>query len=160
MKFPLGTSLGPYQVEKEDINQKLIQYAEVTISSAQIRALRATPITLVAAPGAGYFLQYLASTHLYDYGGTAYTIADPGDDMKIKYNNSAGTAVAGVIAADGFIDQVVDMVSTAVGIIALDTAANLDNAKLVIHNVGGAEYADGTGVLRIKVSYIVWPTGF
>jgi len=39
----------------------LVQVATVTLTNADIKALRATPKTLVAAPGTGKFLEFVIS---------------------------------------------------------------------------------------------------
>jgi len=52
-------------------------YTEVTITSAQILALGATPKTLLAAPGAGTYYDISRVILEYDYGTTPYVYAKP-----------------------------------------------------------------------------------
>ena len=54
----------------------LIRKATVTLSSADILALHTTPITLVAAPGAGKWLLVHRTVGVLTYGTTAYSVAD------------------------------------------------------------------------------------
>ncbi len=49
--------------------------ASVTVSSAEILDLLATPKTLIAAPGAGKFLALLHVSGFNDHGGTDYAFA-------------------------------------------------------------------------------------
>src|SRR5689334_6754948 len=59
------------------------RYAEVAISNAEIKALRASPKTLVAAPGAGKYLEFVSMTLFHDYGSNVLT--ESTDNMAVKY---------------------------------------------------------------------------
>src|SRR6185436_12070004 len=45
----------------------------VTISSAEIKALIATPKQIIAAPGAGFYIEPQSYRIEYHYGGVAYS---------------------------------------------------------------------------------------
>lgn len=136
----------------------ITRYAEVTISTAQVLAIRATPITLVAAPGAGRILTLKAALLILDYNSIAYT--ESADNMAIKYTNGSGAAVSQAIEMTGFIDQTADMVTNAQPKIdTIVTAAASANQALVLHNTGDGEYAAGNSPIRVKVSYQIHYTG-
>lgn len=136
-----------------------MQYAEVAISSAEIKALRATPKTLVAAPGAGKALVFRQLVLLLDATATAYT--ETADNMAVKYENGAGDAASQTIEATGFIDQTTDQLTVGLPVIdPIVAKAIAENKPLVLHNTGDGEYAVGTGVLRAKVWYSVITTGW
>jgi hypothetical protein len=59
--------------------------AEVSISSAEILNLNSTPKQLIAAPGAGKFIQLIAATAYYTHAGSAYANAN---DLQINHTNT------------------------------------------------------------------------
>lgn len=73
----------------------------VTLSAAQVIALNATPIQLVAAQ-AGYLIQVVAAEAVYTKGASAFTLSGS-TNLQIQYHTSA------VLIAEqpltGFIDQ-------------------------------------------------------
>lgn len=139
-------------------NAGLEGYAEVTISSAEILALRATPKTLVAAPGTGLFLEFLSAQLILDYNSVAYT--ESTDNMAVRYTNGSGVIVSQAIEATGFIDQTADTITNALPKVdAIVTVAGAANQALVLHNTGDGEYAAGNSTLTAKISYKVHATG-
>ena len=137
-----------------------VQYAEVALTNANMLALKATPITLVAAPGAGKMIEFISAQLFFDYVG-AYT--ETADNMAIKYNNGSGTAVSETIEATGFVDATADVaIKVAPAASAVITKANSENLALVLHNTGDGEYGGGnaSNAVRVKVAYRVHATGF
>lgn len=136
------------------------QFVEVSITNAEMLALRATPKTLVAAPGAGKVLEFISAILLFDYTG-AYT--ETTDNMAVRYNNTTGVIVSQAIEATGFVDATADTMTNALAKIdAIASAAGSANLALVLHNTGDGEYGGGNAanVIRVKVNYRVWSTGF
>jgi len=135
-----------------------VQYAEVSITAAEIKALRATPKTLVAAPGSGKVLEFLGTVLMLDAGSEV--LAEDADNLAIKYTNGSGNAASAAIECTGFIDQSSDTIINAIPASDVIMAAN---AALVLHNTGDAEFtgnASNDAVLRVKVAYRVHSTGF
>jgi len=57
----IGTAeLASNAVTSAKLDVATIQYAEVSIAAAAIATLRATPVSLVAAPGAGKVLEFVS----------------------------------------------------------------------------------------------------
>lgn len=133
-----------------------IEFAEVTVSSAEVLALNASPKTLVAAPGAGYLLEFLGAVIILDYNSVAYDGVASGEDLVIKYTNGSGAAVSTTLETTGFIDQTSDQIRTIKPLATDITPAA--NAALVLHMLTG-EIATGNSPLRLKVKYMVWATG-
>ena len=132
---------------------------EVALSSSDILNLRATPKTLVAAPGTAFVLEFISIVLLLDATATAYV--ETNDNLAVRYQNTTGALVSEAIEATGFIDQTADTMTT--GRPKLDqivAATGCANQPLVLHNTGDGEYTTGTGVIRAKVAYRVWPTGW
>lgn len=136
-----------------------IQYAEVALTADEIKALRATPKTLVAAPGAGKAIEFLSAVLLLDATATAF--AEDADNMAIKYTDGSGTSVSETIEATGFIDQTADtLIAVKPATSAAIAKSACENKALVLHNTGDGEYATGTGTMRAKVAYRVHATGW
>lgn len=137
----------------------LIQLKEVALTNAQMLALRATPITLVAAPAAGYVNQ-LIEGRLYMHGVAGYTETD--DNLAIRYKDGSGIVVAD-IEATGFVDQTAD-ISTSVQpkADAIATKAQCDAQPLVLHNSGDGEYGGGNAgnTMKVRLTYRVVPVGW
>lgn len=128
-----------------------ITIAEVAVSNSELKNLRATPKTLVAAPAAGKVLRFLGATLSKSTATNAIT--ESTDNMAIKYTNGSGAAVSETIEATGFIDQTTAQVIQAVPVKdALLTSA----AALVLHNTGDGEYGGNAAndcTLKVFVHY-------
>lgn len=139
-----------------------IQVVEVAITNAEIKALRATPKTLVAAPGAGKYLEFVSAQLFLDYGSNALT--ETADNLAIRYTDGSGAIVSQAIEATGFLDQTADTATNALPKIdAIVAKSGCENKALVLHNTGDGEYAGNAGadtVMRAKVAYRVWSTGW
>jgi len=135
-------------------------YEEVSLTNAEVLALRAAPKTLVAAPGAGKVLEFLSATLLFDRTG-AYT--ESADNLTIKYVDGSGAAASQAIETTGFVDAAADAITNALPKIdILGVKTLFENQALVLHNIGDGEFGGGNAanVLRVKVRYRIWPTGF
>lgn len=138
----------------------VIQYAEVSVTAAQLAALRATPITMVAAPGAGYMNQFLHAQLYLDYTAPGFT--ETADNVAFKYVDGSGTAVSETVECTGFIDQTADTATSArakLDVIAAKAAC--ENVAIVLHQTGDGEWGgSGGSALRVKVAYITHATGW
>jgi len=127
---------------------------DLAFTAAQVQALRATPQTLVAAPGSGYFLEFLSAWLMLDYAANAFT--EFADNLQVKYTNGSGPAASQAIECTGFIDQTADTYTNALPKVdTIVAAASLADKALVLHNTGDGEFG-GTGcnsVLRVRVRY-------
>lgn len=131
--------------------------SNVTVSSAELLALATTPKELVAAPGAGFMLQFFGAELILDYNSVAYT--ESGDNMGIKYTDAAGVQVSNTIESTGFIDQTADTVTNAIqGSDLIVAAASAENQALVLDNLG-SNFAAGNSPMYVNVTYKVVPTG-
>lgn len=139
------------------LNEELIQYRTVVIPHHEVLTLRATPKTLVLAPGAGKVLEFVSAVLELDYsGGVAYTETD--DNLAIKYTNGSGAAVSQAIEATAFISATATTLTTALPKIdAIVASVNAINKPLVLHNTGNGEYEGGAvgNGLRVRLAYRV-----
>lgn len=138
--------------------QSTIQFVDVTVTSAQLLALNATPKTIVAAPGANLALIFEGMV-AYKAAGTAYAGVAAGEDLSVKYTDASGAEVA-QCEVTGFLDQAtaqtryVRAQAAASGNSAITPVAN---AALVLHMLTG-EIITGNSDLKLRVYYRVVPT--
>ncbi|MBA7682055.1 hypothetical protein ES703_90401 [subsurface metagenome] len=136
-------------------DRSAIQYAEVEISPAEIKALYTTAKELVAAQGAGKVLEFISIMLAYEYGTVVYTIGSA-TNLEVKITDKTGAAVSTTQAVTGMIDQATDQLR------ALDkleaSVTPVDNAPLCLALAGGNPTA-GDGVIHAKVAYRVHATG-
>lgn len=127
-----------------------LQTATVTVSSAELLALNATPKTLVAAPGAGKALILVAAELWLDYGSAAYDGIAAGEDLTIKVSDAAGATLA-TVETTGFLDATADAFRY---VEPTTTAARtpVANAPLVLHLLTG-EITTGDSPLKLRVLY-------
>lgn len=125
----------------------------VTIATAAVRTLNATPVTVVPAPGAGKFIEVDSIRVMLDYGTAAYDgVAGSGEDLAFKYTNASGAKVVTDIAGSGFGDASADAQRLTRGI-AVTPALN---AAVVAHILSGEWYAAaGDSPLLVEVFYRV-----
>jgi hypothetical protein len=131
-------------------------YRDVTITTAQLLALNATPQAVVPAPGAGKYLEFCGAEIYMPYNSAAYNGIASGEDLSIKYTDGSGVEV-GQCETTGFLDQTssqrrfVRPTTAASGNTAIVPAAN---AALVICLLVG-EIATGDSPLKVRTFYRV-----
>lgn len=129
------------------------QSASVTLTSAQLLDLHNTPVTLVAAPGAGKWLDVHRVSLAMKYGTAAYVGASNGllrygtedklvwdyiDPLLYITTDSTGTYVVAYIPyMDGY-----DM-------------ADLENKALMLDNSANGALTAGDGTATVTVTYSV-----
>lgn len=132
-------------------------FVDVLLSSAQLKALNATPIQLVAAPGAGKALVFEGAVAVYTKGTTDYTIAS-NKDVAVKYTNGSGLAV-GQLETTGLLDtasgfRYVAPYRTASGSSDITPVAN----AALVANMTTGEITAGDGTVKLRVFYRTIPT--
>jgi hypothetical protein len=131
----------------------LVCVATVALSNADIKALRATPKTLVAAPGSGKVLEFVSAQLKLVAGSNV--LSESTANLAVKYTNGSGAAVSQTIEMTGFIDQSSNTVTCGQPKIdAIVAYASAANQALVLHNLGAGEFGgnaanDATMVVRI-----------
>lgn len=133
----------------------IVLQATVSITSAQIKTLHASPITLVAAQGAGTFIEFISGTVEFVCSGcTQYTA---GGNTGFAYGSSASNA-SNLITSGNF-----DAISTTVQLLFQQNGnsggavnwGDFRNTALTFSNVQATEYATGTGTLIVHCDYVV-----
>jgi hypothetical protein len=133
-----------------------------TITSAQLLALNATPITVLAAPGAG-LANVIDRVVVYKPAGTAYAAVAAGEDLVLKYTNASGAQVSSVIETTGFLDQATAQTRAATAPSSTGSTAGdhvvTANAAIVAHLLVG-EITTGDSPLYLEIFYQTIRTAF
>ncbi len=146
---------GAASVGSAELAANTIQYAEVSLTKAEILTLNTVGKTLVAAPGAGKVIEFISMLLIHDFGVAAYT---GGGTINVLHD---ATVVSNVIAAASAFGSAADSMAFCV---ALDTANGIILAanKALNLKCNTGDFTDpGTavGVGRVKVAYRVHDTG-
>lgn len=122
--------------------------APVTLSSADILDLHNTPVTVVAAPGAGKYLVFHRYDAHYTYGTVGY--ATLGNGVSLAYG-AAGTDIFAVAGASlsGSVSKVYRAYED-----ATHDAVDIINQPIVLVADAGA-MTDGDGTLTAHVWYSI-----
>jgi hypothetical protein len=126
--------------------------ADVAVTSANLLAMYTTPVDVVAAPGAGYALDFVGAVLICD-DATDYA---NGGVITINYG-SGGAAVSTNLAAT-FLTGNGDKVWNLQKLNAAGGYTMPVNTSLAITNAT-APFITGTGVCRLKITYDVITTG-
>lgn len=126
---------------------------KVTLASADLLALRATPMQLIAAPGAGKFIRLLQVDFHLNFLTAAYT------NTNANFNLYLGTTAGGFkLTAD--LDAIVVAAASAYllqsALSSLQSAdANILNKGIFAGNDGSAEFLAGAGSLDCYLRYAI-----
>lgn len=144
-----------------ELQEGVLQAVDVTITSAELLALFATPKQVVAAPGANKAIIFEGAV-LHKPAGTAYAGIGATEDLAFVYTNGAGLDV-GVVETTGFLDQATAQTrycKAQTGALAAGTVSDFvpaANAALMLCLLVG-EIITGTSDLLVRVYYRVVPT--
>lgn len=128
-----------------------MQQRTITLTSAQLLALGATPIQLVPAPGVGIYLTPIAVSSVLHFGTIAYAAGSAVNcyiGTKANGNSIPAATAAHVNSAANSIEQLTGAPVTGTP----DVQANIENAALNISS-SGAEFTTGDGTLTVTVYY-------
>lgn len=124
--------------------------ANVTLTSAQILALNATPISVLAAPGAG-FANVIYSVYATKAAGTAYAGIAAGEDIAFRYTDASGAIVA-TLEMTGFADS-----ASATQGVAQGTSNNVVANAAIVANMTTGEITTGTSDFKLTIYYRTFP---
>ena len=119
-----------------------VMEATVNLTSAQILALNTTPIEIVAAPGAGYYIEVVSGVVALDATATGYAA---NDDIDLVYSSAPTVKCA---TADGALAGTSDKNTSIIKI----AGAVIANNALQITDVDGNP-TTGTGTAKVTVAY-------
>ncbi len=136
--------------------------ASVTLTNSQIKALHATPIQIIAAPGSGKSIYVVGLTAKLVYGGTNVFTAAASQAIGLYYNNNTTAINVGTT----FITN--SMIVSSANKFTLKTsgASSSNQVAGVLDNVNVAAYQDGSATeitgnagndntINIQVAYYI-----
>jgi hypothetical protein len=119
---------------------------QASVSSAQLLALVATPISLVPAPAAGIALQFVSAALSYTFGTLAYVAG--ANLLVVKAN---GVAVSNTLPAAGLLDTPASSTGAITGLPYPQNVAP-EATALMLH-IEPADVTGGDGTLTVDVTY-------
>ncbi len=119
----------------------------VTLTNAQVLALGATPVTLVAAPGVGKYVDVIAISLVFDYTAAYSSV---GDVRCYWGSRGAGNACSATITASGFFDASADKAIRVAGV-PDNTNPPVTNLAVVLQKLTLAEMAGGNAANTVRV---------
>jgi hypothetical protein len=135
-----------------------VKTVKVTLTATEIVGNAAGDIghasgaTLVAAPGAGYAIEFISALFVYDFATAAYT--GGGDDVVVEYTGS--TNVTSAITSANLLGAAGDKILR-LGAIATEVAP-LVNTGLSLSGTAYTQPGTAAGVLRCYITYRVLTT--
>ena len=133
-----------------DVN--LPQTANVTILAAAVATLSATPVSLIAAPGAGLYIDVHRAHWMLKHNGVDYDAAGADEDLAMSYTDASGDLVVNSVDHLGFGNASADAHAVVFGIDCVPVA----NAAIVAHLLSGEWYgAAGDGDLHVQIDYTI-----
>lgn len=121
----------------------VISTVDVSLTAAQIKALLTTPITLVAAPGAGLSIQLLQVLASMTFNTVVYTNATA-DALEVRYTNGSGTLLASVSNS-----LLVSSASTSEYSNGSSPVTPVDNAAVVVRMAHNPTLGNSPIVIRV-----------
>lgn len=120
-----------------------VSYSDVTIeiSSAELKALLATPKTLIAAPGVGKVLEVFSIFAYMDAGSVSYDFADP---VQVIMGTSVWAEIPTASVMNSAVDAAAHFSKTSLAC-PINTAINFQGQ--------GQEATVGNGVMKINLRY-------
>jgi hypothetical protein len=118
-------------------------FKDVTLTAAQLDALAATAVELIAAPGAGKIIQFLGAQVFLDYGTATY--AGSSETITFKYENGSGATVGTITEA--FIESTADAYMWVNPI----SAVGLANKALIA--IASADLTTGDSTMKMRLYY-------
>jgi hypothetical protein len=137
--------------------------AVVQITSAQLLALNATPITVVAAPADSSYVHVVKYWQVWHGTGTAYTVSTTAKNLALKYTNASGAVAAAVIASTGLLDQATAQLRIANSLALNGTSATVVGditpvaGAAIVANLLSGEITGGNYAINILVVYDTIP---
>lgn len=131
-------------------NQQDVPF-NVLITNAQMLAIRATPVTILPAQGAGKIAVLLGGLIVFNHTDV-YT--ESADNLVIRYTDATGTAASVAIESTGFLTNAGDAAQIIYPVATppiLTEADELSNAPLLLHNTGDGELGGGDAANTVRV---------
>lgn len=151
----------PFQVRDQNGNPQDVTgiiSRTTDLTNANVLALMGTPITVVPAPGAGYYVAVLSVDVIFNYTA-AYT---GGANMALYYGSrAAGNRASSVITVSGLLVSVTADTIARVAGVPDNTDPPTSNLPVVLSLIGSPNFGggDAANTVRVVVNYRIVRTG-
>lgn len=136
------------------------QSVTVTLTADEIKALKVSPIQLVAAPGEGFAFFPLYGFWIFEAGDDPYVIGDAGNPVLALGTDT--TVYGGDVHADSTKMEGTEdyrAIFATNGMLGGDSlASDCDNKAMYLTVSGSEEFTEGNGTAKVIVSYILMNT--
>lgn len=143
-------AIGSNKVVNAMVDPTVVKWADTMVTTAQVLALNTTPISLLAAPGAGLVNVVRAVYATITYAGTAYVCDAAG--LTVRYTNGSGALAATL--PQTFCQAAADAVNSAGQ--SSTAITPVANAALVLF-AANANPTTGTSGIKVRVYYTQAP---
>ncbi len=147
------------KLDAMELGPTVVSQIDVTIPTAAVLTLNATPVQIVPAPGAGFCVIFEGAVLSMKYNSIAYNGVAAGEDLVFSYTNGAGVKVA-LVESTGFVDQTTNQMRYARPYGALITTDSsmipTAGAALMLSNLSG-EWATGNSDLKVRCFFRIVP---
>jgi hypothetical protein len=125
----------------------------ITLSAAQLLALEATPIQILAAPGSGLMYVIQSVSAQYRYLTTAFTL-NSATKLTLGFTSAPITYPVAQVTLTGFVDQTHSVITQAAFTNSNNASADVINAALYASN-DTANLSLGAGSVTLVISYSI-----
>lgn len=146
----VGVRIAPCAV----VNEEGLITLDVTLTTGQLLALFATPVSVIPAAGATKAAVIVDVDAFYDYNSAAYAGIGGTEDLVLRYTDASGSIMA-TIETTGFLDQTADQIRHVKGVGVTPVA----NAAVMAHMAVG-EITTGNSPVRLRIRYRLIDTAF
>lgn len=154
--FPGTATFRAGAIQEAAIENGLLRYADVQLTNAQWKAIRATPITLVPAPGANLAVLVDSVHFVVDAAAGAYT--ETADNLAVEY--SGGQDIMTIETTSTIFDGAAVGFKEFVPPVETTPTVQVANQAVQIFNNGDGEFGGGNAAntVSIRTRYHTVPT--
>jgi len=145
-------------INANKIKGQVPSVASFNIPTGDVATMNATPVTVLPAPGAGFYTKVVSVHWWLDYGTVAYDAAAAGDILTLNYTDAAGAAVVDGIAGDTIGAAAADYHVLAEAVPELIPV----EAAVIVAWIAAGEWfgAAGDSPLKCEIAYLTLPMEF
>lgn len=144
------------------VDEVLVQYKEVDITASQIKAMKATPILLIPAPGADKILELINCSYHFTHSGSNYVIQNNWLGIKLG-GTDCGTIDAGANISSIYRMDILERGTDAYGIMSGGSGLYEETDGVYYDAANKAMYfvcenrtpTAGSGTLKFLITYRV-----
>lgn len=132
-----------------------IKTATITLTNAQLKSIRTTPITVISAQGANTVITIFYTTAYFIYGGNnAFTGTNA---LNLYYKDNTTTSIVSILGAATMIGTTSSILNSSVSLSSTNTVANFINQPILV-SCPVADYAGNAAndnTVEFRLNYYV-----